>query len=269
MAHQIHNIYTFDNEYETLVDLSERPNNDPSPILSVGNVQSDPPHTSRWRPSPKFQRLYDRFQNTILSQWPRIACVYCGRLLYPEKACWIFYDASIIYPLQERVPGVSLPFNPNVNQISELRVSTCESCKKPSTRFSFPHLSPLPEEIVSVPLHKRRYLSPVYLYCSLGRTPNSNPYSEHRRLTGTMSYSHNIRAHALYSGALGAFLEPNNKNNNADHHSIHDENLQQATSWLTQNNSYFKPYANITLSLQIQNSNGLFPTARYAETNID
>ncbi|CAG8843511.1 41711_t:CDS:1, partial [Gigaspora margarita] len=58
------------------------------------------------------------------------------------------------------------------------------------------------EEITSVPLHKRKYLSSVYLHCSLERTPNSNSYSEYRSLIGTMNYSHNIRAHALYSGVL-------------------------------------------------------------------
>src|SRR5688572_30562791 len=90
----------------------------------------------------------------------------------------------------------------------------------------FPHLSLLPDEITSVPLHKRRFLSPVYLHCALGRTLNSNPYSEYRILTGTINYSHNIRAHALYSGTLGAFLKPNNETdhvNNETETLPHDE----------------------------------------------
>jgi hypothetical protein len=96
------------------------------------------------RPSRKFQTLYDRFQNTILSQQPRIPCVYhCGRLLYLRKS---FLDPSITYPLQQRIPGVSLSFNPNVSRIRNLRVPTCEPCKKPSTRFLFPHLSPYPRK---------------------------------------------------------------------------------------------------------------------------
>jgi len=211
MANQIHNVYMFDNEYETLVNLTTTPNDDvdlaPVPQTDSANgLENNPLRISYWRPSPKFQRLYDRFQNSILSQWPRIACVYCGKLLYPEKASWILYDTTIVYPLQRYLPDVSLSFNPNVNRISEPRIPTCESCKKPSTRFSFPYLSPLPEEIISVPLHKRVHLSPVYLHCSLGRRPNSNPYSEYRSLTGTMNYSRNVRAHALYSGILGAFF---------------------------------------------------------------
>ncbi|RGB21935.1 hypothetical protein C1646_776965 [Rhizophagus diaphanus] len=138
---------------------------------------------SYWRPSSKLQILYNKFQNIILSQWPQIACIYCGKLLYPEQANWVLYDPSITYPLQQQVPDISLTFHPNTNCIPESRVPTCNSCKKPSTRYSFPYLLPIPEEIASVPLYKRKYLSPVYLHYSLERTPNSNPYSEYRSLT--------------------------------------------------------------------------------------
>src|SRR6185312_1573172 len=128
-----------------------------------------------WRPSTKLKRLYVKFQNNILKQWQRIACVYCGKLLYPEKALWTFYDPTFTYPLQRNIPDISLSFNSNTNRIPYFRIPTCESCKKPSTRCLFPHLSPMPNEIISVLLHLRMYLSPVYLHCSLGRTPNSNP----------------------------------------------------------------------------------------------
>ncbi|CAG8535002.1 uncharacterized protein OCT59_001644 [Rhizophagus irregularis] len=102
MTHQLHNIYTFDDEYETLVDLSLIPDDANPPLLtdSTNNLLTPPPPISYWRPSSKYQRLYDRFNNSILSQWPRIACVYCGRLLYPEKASWEFYNPSTLYPLQ-------------------------------------------------------------------------------------------------------------------------------------------------------------------------
>ena len=234
MNHQIHTIYTFNNEHESLLDLSVRPmltdldsNSGPPDQDQNGNIRSYRPPSSYWRPGPKLQRLFDRFQNTVLSQWPRIPCVYRGRLLYPEKACWTFYDASIIYPLQQHIQNVSLFFNPNTNRIPKLRVPTCDAYKKPSTRFAFSHLSPLPEEIISVPLHKRRYLSPVFLHNSLGRIPNSNPYSKYRSLTGQMNYSHNIRAHTLYSGALGAFLESNKDRDpsDQDRHSSYDKTL--------------------------------------------
>jgi len=277
MANLIHNVYTFDNEYETLVDLTTTPNDTDLTSIpqtdSPSNLEINPLRISYWRPSSKFQRLYDRFQNTILSQWPRIACVYCGKLLYPEKASWILYDQTITYPLQQNLPDVSLSFNPNVNRITEPRVPTCESCKKPSTRFPFPYLSPLPEEIISVPLHKRIHLSPVYLHCSLGRRPNSNPYSEYRSLTGAMNYSRNIRAHALYSGILGAFLEPNEGNgvnNNRSESSTHDETIQRAAAWLAQNNPYLRPFANILSSTEHPNHqilNDPFPRARHIQSD--
>src|SRR5262249_23599915 len=158
-------------EYETLLEFDDRVPEQPSNQITETRINPQPAY---WTPTPKFQRLYDKFQNNILLQWPRIACVYCGKLLYPEKANWELYDPSITYPLQQRFPNISLSFHPNTSRITQLRVPTCESCKKPSTRYPFPYLSPMPEEIVSVPLHKRKHLSPVYLHCSLGRTPNSN-----------------------------------------------------------------------------------------------
>lgn len=249
MAHQIHNIYTFDNEYETILDLSNSPNNnnnDNSDLVitpvdqNENNDQNLLSNPSYWRPSSKLQRLYTRFQNTILSQWPRIACVYCGKLLYPQKANWISHNPLITYPIQQNIPNISLSFNPNINRISTPRIPICDSCKKPSTRFPFPHLSPIPEVIKSLPLHKRKHLSPIYLHCSLGRNLNSNPYSEYRNLTGTMNYSRNIRAHALYSRILGAFLEPNNNiTNNIPDRSTHDVTIQRAAAWLAQNNPIF------------------------------
>ncbi|CAG8681645.1 17548_t:CDS:2, partial [Gigaspora rosea] len=228
MNHQLHNIYEFDTEYKTLLDLSSQ--HAPNPDDSTHSNNSTSPNNNisqvctYWRPSPKLKNLYKKFQDNILAQWPRIACVFCGCLLYPEKASWIIHDPSVTYPLQQYIPGVLLSFHPNINQVTEPRVPTCKSCKNSTTRFLFPYLSPMPEEITSVPLHKRKHLSPVYLHCSLGRTPNSNAYAEYRSLTGTMGYSHNIRAQILYSGTLGAFLEPDTTNsNNSNNNPIYDQ----------------------------------------------
>ncbi|CAG8750186.1 22749_t:CDS:2, partial [Gigaspora rosea] len=198
-----------------------------------------------WRPSSKLQRLYNKFQNNILTQWPRIACIYYSRLLYPKKASWIIHNPTIIYPIQQHIPNVLLSFDPNLNHIKEPRVPVCDACKKPSTRFQFFHLSPIPAEIMSVLLHMRKNLSPVHLHCSLGRTPNSNPYTEYRSLTSAMGYSHNIRAHALYAGSLDAFLEPNN-NNNTNNNLYDTQNynsiMQRAANWLAENNPYLHPF---------------------------
>ncbi|CAG8574682.1 442_t:CDS:2 [Gigaspora rosea] len=154
------------------------------------------------------------------------------------------------------MPGISLSFNPNIDCIPELRVPTCTSCKKPSSRFPFPHLSPMSKEITSVPLHKRKYLSSIYLHCFLGRTPNSNSYSEYRSLIGTMNYSHNIRAYALYSGII--------VNNSI----YNDETLHCATNWLAQNNSYLHSLANNLVSNErIHKFNDPFPRATHIPTN--
>ncbi|CAG8828546.1 4324_t:CDS:2, partial [Gigaspora margarita] len=142
------------------------------------------------------------------------------------------------------------------------KVPTCNFCKKPETRFSFPYFSPMPEEITSVPLHMRKCLLPAYLHCSLGRIPNSNPYSEYRSLTRTMGYSRNFRALALYSGTLGAFLDPDN-NNNLVNNSNYNQTLQCAANWLSENNPYLRPFS----SLLLQNQNGPFPIAQHSQTN--
>ncbi|GBB96022.1 hypothetical protein RclHR1_26640002 [Rhizophagus clarus] len=176
-----------------------------------------------------------------------MSCIYCKRLLYPKKVHWKLYDFLFTYPLQQHVLGISLSFNPNINCIPKLRVPTYESCKRPSTRLSFSHLFPLLQEILSVPQHKRRYLSPVFLHCSLGRIPNSNPYLEYRTLTGTMNYSQKIRVHALYSRALRAFLESNEipDNVNQNKYSPYDKPLRRAATWLSQNNLYLCSFTNI------------------------
>ena len=59
---------------------------------------------------------------------------------------------------------------------------------------------------LSVPYAKRKYLSPVYLHTSLGRSAGANPFVEYRSLTGQMGYSRNRRTLTLYSGIIGAFL---------------------------------------------------------------
>src|SRR6185312_16397574 len=53
---------------------------------------------------------------------------------------------------------------------------------------------------------KRKYLSPIYLHTSLGRSAGANPLVEYRSLTGQMGYSKSFNS---YSGilVLGAFLQ--------------------------------------------------------------
>src|SRR5438045_3375699 len=88
-------------------------------------------------------------------------------------------------------------------------------------------------------------------------------------LTNTMNYSCNIRAHALYSGILGAFLEQNDDNSdNTNNDPIHDETLRRAAAWLAQNNPYLRPFANMLSSHDgSQNRDGPFPRARHISTD--
>ena len=112
MAHHIHTIFSFNNEYETLVDFS----NDVT--LLTDNPTPDnrqmQPLLLHWKPCRILWNLYDRFQNNILTQWPCIACVYCGKLLYPEKASWTFYDPSITYPCNNTYQTSLCPSTPTL-----------------------------------------------------------------------------------------------------------------------------------------------------------
>jgi len=83
-----------------------------------------------------------------------------------------------------------------------------------------------------------------------------------------MNYSRNIRAHALYSGIVGAFLEPNTNNDitNTNNNTDLDETLQRAAEWLIQNNPYLRSYTNTSL---LQNQNNPFPRASHINNDIN
>ncbi|CAG8475515.1 6891_t:CDS:2, partial [Gigaspora margarita] len=99
-----------------------------------------------------------------------------------------------------------------------------------------------PDEIELVPLEKCRYLSPIFLHCSLGHTPGANPFTEYRSLVGTMNYSQNFHSLSLYSGLLGAFLEPSAATSSTP---WLDNYLMNAVNWLKENNPYLRNYSQI------------------------
>jgi hypothetical protein len=211
-----------------------------------------------WTPSTKFSRLLSNFNSTILNQFPCAPCAFCGRLMYPLKCEWLLYEDNYSYPLleayPERQPESLLTFHTRLPK----RIAVCSSCKKPSTRYVFPFLYPIPDEIQAVPLKKRMYLSPVFIHCSLGRNSgNSSVYTEYRTLTGTMNFSKNMRALTLYSGMLGAYLEENPSNN-----SWIDNTLINAANWLKQNNPFLKNYSQLLDSPNSQTANP-FPSASH------
>jgi len=156
----------------------------------------------------KFKNLLEKFDDTILYQFICVPCAYCGRLMYPEKCEWICYDNNIQYPICQLTtdssnPSMLLTFHP---KHGTNKIAVCSSCKNPNNRSHFRPLHPIPNEIKAIPIQKRRFLSPIFMHCTLGRNSGDNIYTEYRILSGTMKFSKNFRSLTLYSGMEGAFL---------------------------------------------------------------
>jgi len=94
--------------------------------------------------------------------------------MYPEKSKWISKNDNFTYPLIRNYPNLSLIFNPN---LLNNRILICDACYKNLSRNYPPYLYFIPPKIESIPLWKRKYLSPIYLYSFLGRTHNTNNYT--------------------------------------------------------------------------------------------
>ena len=170
-------------------------------------------NNSRWRPSAALQKILQQLYNDDYAQFPCVPCAYCSRLLYPNSIKWITRDETYTYPFELSFPDTPLISHPN----NPSKIAICSSCKiKPDNRSSR-RLALIPTCIQDVPYAKRKYLSPVYLHTSLGRSAGANAFVEYRTMTGQMGYSKNRRALTLCSGMLGAFLqqvdlsEPNNR----------------------------------------------------------
>lgn len=188
--------------------------------------------------------------------------MFCGRLLYPEKAKWIAYDRSFRYPIKCIYPTYNMQLH---SQLPE-RIPCCSSCVSPHKRLPFPRLTAIPDVINTVPFHKRKYLSPIFLQSSLGRAVDGNAYSTYRHIVGTMGYSRNIRCLTLYSGMIGAFLEAQNT------HQVNDAwfhpSLLPAARWLRENNPYIAAYGDILQQYVDANNleccpHPLWPTAEH------
>ncbi|KAF0543821.1 ATP-dependent DNA helicase pif1-like [Gigaspora margarita] len=172
-----------DLEYnEQIIDLSSSNNNDLQFVNQV-NLTNNLPQTkvTPWIISTKMKEIMSEFENTTLSQFPCVLCSVCSKLMYPEKSSWIQRDPSISYPLANYTPLVTNPIPPTN------RIAICQLCKSDPNCNYPPYLAPTPTEIESVLLGKRKYLSLIFLHCSLGRTPGANPFSEYRTLVGTMN----------------------------------------------------------------------------------
>jgi len=86
--------------------------------------------------------------------------------MYPEKCKWLPYDENLLYPLLQAYPETEsellLTFHVNLPK----RIPICSSCKNPTSRYTFPFLHPIPDEIQAVPL-EIECIYPLYLYIIL------------------------------------------------------------------------------------------------------
>ena len=112
---------------------------------TISTSQSENLLSNPWQPSNKLSKLYDKFQTTILYQFPCIPCSYCSKLMYPNETRWIKYDPLLIYPLQKFFPDTSLQFHSN--DLLPTRIARCASCLKSSTRRHPPKTDKIPKEI--------------------------------------------------------------------------------------------------------------------------
>ena len=99
--------------------------------------------------------------------------------------------------------------NINVYTIGEDSACTtcvCNSCKNSKKKYPCPQLHSIPDVIKAIPIAQRRFLSPVFLHCSLSRNLDTNKYTEYWTLEGDMEFSKNMHALKLYFGILEVFL---------------------------------------------------------------
>jgi len=228
-------------------------------VTQTDDINIQPPVIPPWQPNTRLRKLHTQFQKTILYQHPCTPCVYCEKLLYPTKAQWIPYDNHSVYPIEEHYPHIELIMR---SKNSQLLISVCNKCKSKPQIITHLPLHPIPQEILAIPIMHRRFLSPVFLHCSLGRTTGANPFSEYRILSGDMRFSKNMRALKLYSGSIGAFLPSQNESEV----SWCTNGLQVAAQWLKAHNCYIRPYAEMLTTPQNIPSNLTqpFPTATYS-----
>jgi len=220
-----------------------------------------------WRPSNTLRKILCQLYEDDYTQFPCVPCSYCSRLLYPHSAKWIIRDETVTYPFQSSFSEAPLITHPRYST----KIAVCDSCKSNPNNQITCRLAPIPQCIHDVPYAKRKYLSPIYLHTSLGRSAGANPFVEYRSMTGQMGYSKNRRALTLYSGMLGAFLEhtdlsePNNR--------WYHPSLRYASAWLQENNPYLSAYYSLASRLHQQHQHNpttipvVWPQATHISVN--
>src|SRR6185312_3191246 len=241
MLHSFHT-YAFDQHQSPNLTIPEiaisGSANASDTLFSDTSIASSP--ILQWRPTTRLRKLHTRFTNLILYQHPCIPCAYCGKLMYPAKTQWKPYESNTSYPIEEYCLDDQFILKKTKNRV---QIPVCSKCKSNKQTIRYPLLHPIPQQILSIPLMQRRFLSPVFLHCSLGRNSGDNPFSEYRILTGDMRFSKNMRALQLYSGSMGAFMTADNLQRSDN--TWCTRKLQLAAEWLKLRNCYIRLYAEL------------------------
>jgi len=82
---------------------------------------------SAWKPSRRLQKKLSQLFDDHYNQFPCLPCVYCGQLLYPEKADWVVQENMSTYALFQLYPSISIDDIAHPGTANKL--PTCHSCK--------------------------------------------------------------------------------------------------------------------------------------------
>ncbi|CAJ0916306.1 4174_t:CDS:2 [Entrophospora sp. SA101] len=138
----------------------------PTTFQSSNNSSTLPSRNHFWNPTHELYNLLNEFNNKILLDYPKVPCAYCSILLMENSTKWSPYNEDERYPLTRTFPQVKL-------------------CVRTNRKV----LSPIPPELEYVPMLHCKYLSPIYLGCSLGHEPGSNKYANYPHMQGFFSLS--------------------------------------------------------------------------------
>ena len=174
MSQQILNIYTVDslqlNEF-----VFDSAHNDsfafPIPTSPVATDSANSQTQSYWHPSNALRKTLRKLYEEDYAQFPCVPCSYCSRLLYPHSVKWIIKTDNFTYPLESSFSQLKVITNPR----NESKIAVCDGCKYNHNTQSCYALDEIHQCIHDVPYAKRKYLSPVYLHTSLGRSAGANP----------------------------------------------------------------------------------------------
>jgi hypothetical protein len=177
--------------------------------------------------------------------YPSIPCSQCCMLLLPRQVRWKCPAENYLYPISELFPDIWE--GPVHNNKNPAKIAFCQTCANHDiATFGIPPtLDPIPPCFDNVHPRDQECLSLLKLCCSLQRTP-MEASTVYARLSGTLGVSRNPRAHHLYTGIMGALLEPENRGVDNPHHIYQRQAaIEEAARYLICNNPLFQ---NFTIS---------------------